>query len=149
MASKLESKKELILSFIEENVPKEKIARQVGCNIKTLNTYLVKWCVHYHGNQGAANYKTFVNSSYIPYERYIKEGVVQTNKLRLKLLREGLKQYECEGCGFSSWRGQPIPLEVHHKNGDKTNNELDNLQLLCPNCHALTSTYRGRNIKKK
>ena len=84
----------------------------------------------------------------MPYAEYIKVGQVQSNKLRIKLLREGLKKPICECCGNEFWNGYPIPLEVHHVDGDKTNNELSNLQILCPNCHALTSTYRGRNIKK-
>jgi hypothetical protein len=50
----------------------------------------------------------------------------------------------CEKCGFSEWLGSPIPLEIHHINGNNTDNRLDNLQLLCPNCHALTNNYRGR-----
>ena len=50
----------------------------------------------------------------------------------------------CEQCGFDVWQGQPIPLEIHHINGINTDNRLDNLQLLCPNCHALTKNYRGR-----
>jgi predicted HNH restriction endonuclease len=45
--------------------------------------------------------------------------------------------------------GNPIPLELHHIDGDKTNNTLENFQLLCPNCHALTDSYRGKNVKKK
>ncbi len=50
----------------------------------------------------------------------------------------------CEKCGLKVWQGQPIPLEIHHVNGDNTDNRLDNLCLLCPNCHALTNNYRGR-----
>ena len=54
----------------------------------------------------------------------------------------------CAGCGLSEWQQQSIPLEVHHKDGDHLNNELDNLELLCPNCHALTENWRGKNIAK-
>lgn len=148
MSSKLELQKDLILNLISKNAPKQKIANLVGCHIKTLNKYLLTNGIEYNGNQGAYGYKTFHNKNYMPYVEYIKIGNVQTNKLRKKLIQEGLKKYQCESCGLNSWQGQPIPLEVHHKDGDKTNNELDNLQLLCPNCHALTSTYRGKNIKK-
>ncbi len=47
------------------------------------------------------------------------------------------------------WEGQPIPLELHHMDGDNTNNALPNLQILCPNCHAMTTYYRGSNKKRK
>ncbi len=50
----------------------------------------------------------------------------------------------CENCNRSEWLGQAIPLEIHHLNGNNTDNRLENLKLLCPNCHALTDNYRGR-----
>ena len=50
----------------------------------------------------------------------------------------------CEKCGLNSWLGQQLPLEIHHLNGNHRDNRLENLQLLCPNCHALTNNYRGR-----
>ena len=99
----------------------------------------------YNGNQGSKNIKTFNHPKYMPYIEYIKVGNVQTNKLRIKLIKEGLKLPICERCKNSKWEGQQIPLEVHHIDGDKTNNKLENLQLLCPNCHSLTETYRGAN----
>lgn len=149
MNSKLSSKKELILSFISENVPKQQIAKLVDCNIKTLDKFLISEGIDYKGNQGSRGYRVRRGQRYVPYKEYIRTCVVQSNKLRIKLLTENLKEYQCESCGFTTWRGNPIPLEVHHVDGDKTNNELCNLQLLCPNCHAQTSTYRGKNIKKK
>lgn len=137
-----------IRKWVEDGVPKSVIACNLNCKVDTLNKYLDRFGIEYHGNRGAKGFKTFNHPQYIPFDEYIKIGVVQTNKLRIKLLKEGLKKHICERCGNSEWEGQPIPLEVHHINGDKTKNELSNLQLLCPNCHALTSTYRGKNIKK-
>lgn len=84
---------------------------------------------------------------YMSYEEYIKTKNPQTNKIRIKLFREGIKEKKCERCGLTQWQGVSIPLELHHKNGNKRNNELSNLEILCPNCHALTETYRGKNIK--
>ena len=46
---------------------------------------------------------------------------------------------------MEKWLGEPIPLELHHKDGDPFNNELDNLSILCPNCHAFTDNYRSKN----
>ncbi len=71
----------------------------------------------------------------------------QSNKLRARLLREGLLQAQCSECKLDRWQNCPIPLELDHIDGDVHNNLLSNLRLLCPNCHALTSTYRGRNTR--
>ncbi|QJW87960.1 HNH endonuclease [Spirosoma taeanense] len=72
----------------------------------------------------------------------------QPHKIKKRLLKEGFKHYACELCGLSEWMSKPIPLELHHKNGIKSDNSLANLELLCPNCHALTDNYRAKNIKK-
>ncbi len=50
----------------------------------------------------------------------------------------------CQGCKNAVWLDQPIPLEVHHIDGNKTNNNFENLTLLCCNCHALTPDWRGK-----
>lgn len=91
--------------------------------------------------------KTDVKSKYIPFAEYIKNKNPQTSKIKQKLLKEGIKKYECECCHNTVWNGAPIVLEVHHKDGNRKNNELDNLQLLCPNCHAMTDNWRGRGKK--
>ena len=75
----------------------------------------------------------------------IENSSYQSYKLKNRLLKEGLKNAKCECCGLTEWRGKPIPLELHHINGNNRDHRLMNLQLLCPNCHALTNTYRGRN----
>ena len=68
------------------------------------------------------------------------------DKLRKRLLKEKIKHHKCECCGRKTWKGRKIPLELHHINGIRNDNRIENLQLLCPNCHALTNNYRGRNI---
>jgi uncharacterized protein YerC len=65
--------------------------------------------------------------------------------LKLRLLGEGLKEKRCERCGISEWRGKPLNMQLHHVNGDGLDNRLENLELLCANCHSQTSTYGGRN----
>ena len=69
-----------------------------------------------------------------------------SNSLRKRLLKEGIKEYKCECCNRTEWLGKPIKLELHHINGVKDDLRIENLQILCPNCHAYTDNYRGKNI---
>ena len=66
-----------------------------------------------------------------------------------KLVKAGLKEYKCEICGITEWTGKPIVLQVHHKDGDNKNNELENIEIVCPNCHSQTDTYAGKNNCKE
>ena len=76
----------------------------------------------------------------------LKNGThYQSHKLRIRLLKEGFKEAYCERCLLAVWQGQPIALELEHIDGNYLNNTLENLKILCPNCHAQTSTYRGKN----
>lgn len=65
--------------------------------------------------------------------------------VKARLIDAGLKERRCESCGLESWLGEPLSLELHHVNGDGQDNRLENLQLLCPNCHRQTDTWGGRN----
>lgn len=69
-------------------------------------------------------------------------------RLRRRLVAAGLKPTHCERCGLSEWQGTPLPLHLDHINGDHTDNRLENLRILCPNCHAITETWAGRNRRK-
>lgn len=91
--------------------------------------------------------QTEEKSRYIPFSEYIKNKNPQTSKIKQKLIKEGIKEAKCECCLNTMWNEMPIVLEVHHKDGNRKHNELDNLQLLCPNCHAMTDNWRGRGKK--
>lgn len=81
-----------------------------------------------------------------PIEALLIAGVYRgRDNLKLRLLKEGLKEVRCERCGVTEWLGQPLSMALHHINGDRLDNRLNNLELLCPNCHSQTDTYSGRN----
>jgi transposase len=65
--------------------------------------------------------------------------------VKQRLVSAGLLELRCQGCGIDSWRGAQLSLELHHVNGDGADNRLENLRMLCPNCHSQTPTWGGRN----
>ena len=81
-------------------------------------------------------------------EIFIQNSNWTSHNIRNKLLKEGLKEHKCEKCERTEWEGEQIPLELHHLNGDHHDNRLENLQILCPNCHAQTDNYSGKSSNK-
>ena len=75
----------------------------------------------------------------------VNSSYTNSNCLRKRLINEGIFEAKCSCCNLTHWMDQAISLELDHINGINTDHSLENLRLLCPNCHALTSNYRGKN----
>ncbi len=84
-----------------------------------------------------------------PISFYLKRGIKVSNSyLKKRLIKEGLLKDECAICGLTNvWNGNPLSLQLDHKNGDSTDNRIENLRLVCPNCHSQTETYCGKAKK--
>jgi len=81
-------------------------------------------------------------------EKYLSNAhSIDPSNLRRLLIRTGIKTAVCEICGLASWMNKPIPLELHHKDGNRYNNILANLMILCPTCHAQITN--GSNVGRK
>lgn len=125
------------------------ILRELGETVNSRNYERLRLTIEEHGIDlsGMPPPKTRGGIPARPLDELLVRGRrVSSTALRKRLLREGIKDHRCELCGLDAWGDHPIPLELDHIDGDRSNNTLGNLRLLCPNCHALTPTYRGRNI---
>ena len=122
-----------------------------GSNPKTVKAKLDLFGVDYSHFTGKTWYRNPENPVYrdkaLP--KLCENSSLPTSTAKELVFKLGLKERRCECCGRTEWNGEPIPLEVHHINGNSTDNRIENLQILCPNCHAQTDHYRGRNVKNK
>ena len=125
--------------WIGENKPKAFICKELKCKPVTLEGYLQKMNLVYAGNAGRKGMSR--GSIYVSAIEYATRDYVKTPVLRQKLIQDGLKKELCELCGYSEWMGKKIPLELHHVDGNRFNNALNNLQVLCPTCHSLTPNH--------
>ncbi len=81
-------------------------------------------------------------------ELLVKGGRTNRSHLKHRLTEEGLKENRCEICGITHWMGDPVSMQLHHKNGDGSDNRLPNLELLCGTCHSQTDTYGAKNANR-
>lgn len=135
----LERKQE-ILQWISEELPNAEIARRLSCKVDTLKSYYKKMGIEYSGNQNRKGMKHYEQR--IPAEQFVL-GNVSNSAKRKRLIDDGIKEAKCERCTLSEWMGQPIPLELHHIDFNHYNNSLDNLQILCSNCHMQVHGYNN------
>ena len=121
--------------------------KPAGGNYKTLKDYLALFDIdtsHFTGQAWSRGGKFMPK---YPLSYYLVEDKrVQGSLLLKRLVSEGIKDWRCERCDLEQWSGKPIPLELHHVDGNSRNNLLHNLESLCPNCHANTYNWRGRAL---
>jgi len=124
-----------------------------GGNYRTIKKGIskLKLCTSHFTGQGHLRGKTHGWAKKIPLSEILVENSTYTNSSRLKdrLIQAGILERVCYSCRMTTWLGKPMPLELEHKNGNPLDHRLENLSLLCPNCHSFTSTYRGGNQKRK
>lgn len=123
-----------------------------GGNYKTLNSKIKEWGLdisHFTGsawNQGE-QFKKFGKKYKLKDVLIDKSPYKSSYHLKERLYKENLKSKQCEECGLTEWNGKEIKFELDHINGDNTDNRIENLKILCPNCHSQTPTFRNKRRK--
>ena len=140
-------RKRELKQWIGENRPKSFLVAEFKCRHTTLNKALQVLGITYHGNMGCKGYKH--DPKRLSAIELSKKRNVNGCVFRKRLIEDGIKKHKCERCKLTKWLDKKIPLETHHIDGNKYNNLLYNIKLLCPNCHALENNNSGACTKKR
>lgn len=144
-------------SLVEESYSIADLCRKLeirpcGGNYKTLHFYIKEYNLdtsHFTGRGWRSGAKMPVRKPKDLNDILVENSYYSSNKLRIRLIKDGFKKHRCEICNLENWNGQKIPLELDHINGNNMDNRVENLRVICPNCHAQTNSYRGKNSKSK
>ncbi|NQV88932.1 MAG: HNH endonuclease [Parcubacteria group bacterium] len=124
-----------------------------GGNYEQIKRYLKEFDIdtsHFRGQGWLKGLKVSTKPAIHLSKILTKNSSYQAYKLKLRLFKEGMKKPQCEFCGWNKKaKDGRIPVELDHINGDRHDHRLENLRILCPNCHSLQPTHRGKNIKRK
>lgn len=122
------------------------MCKELECKQDTLNQYLKLMNIDYAGNMAGVG----ILKSKVELDDIINNKVIfSRHQLKKRLLHLGLLEYKCCECGNTGeWNGNKLSLELDHINGDNKDNRLENLRIMCPNCHSQTPTFRNKNIKR-
>jgi Zn finger protein HypA/HybF involved in hydrogenase expression len=125
--------------------------KPAGGNYATIKSKVKKFgidCSHFSG-QGYLKGKNHDWARKVSLEDIFNgECYTSSHRLKNRLIKEGVFERKCYKCQNREWLGQPIAIELEHIDGKHENNSKENLTLLCPNCHAQTESYRGKNKSK-
>lgn len=144
-----EKSRKIIEEGIQNELPKRVIAAQLNIQLATLDTYLKLLGLNYKGQQAKKGQQKGSNK-YKPASYYIDNKIPVAGCFLLKrLIRDGIKSYKCERCGITEWLGsvENLVLELNHKDSNHYNNNIENLEILCPNCHAIHTRKNNKNKK--
>lgn len=148
MRKDIDNKRDYIIKQLTEGRPRFELCRELGCKYETLRSRLVKWGCDHLKNPSRSGISRPSEWKHVTEYLGVTATYISSHRLKLKLIRDGLKEHRCEVCGLSEWQGKQISLELDHLNGDRFDSRLENLMIKCPNCHSQADTNSGKNIGK-
>ena len=145
----LKERKEFYIKLIKESFSLNEVCKKAGI-VSTTGNYNTLKKIIMEENIDISHFKRIGGNCSCKKrtEEYLINGSnITSYKLKNKLIKEGYKEQRCECCNRTEWMGKPINVELHHINGNNRDNRLENLLILCPNCHSYTENYSGKNQK--
>lgn len=138
--------KERIIEASENNLSAAAAAASLGIKYDTYKKYAQKYGC-FKTNPSGKGIKRDNPLRRIPLQEILegKHPQYKTNNLKLRLYKKGILEEKCSICGLTEWLDKPITLHLDHIDGNCTNHKLENLRILCPNCHSQTDNWCGRN----
>ena len=113
----------------------------LGLHFNTFKKYAIKFNCYVTNQSGKGTNKVVPPKVNLQEILEGKHPQFQTYKLKNRLLKEGVLENKCSVCEITEWNHKKINMELDHIDGDRTNHNIENLRMLCPNCHSQTDTY--------
>ncbi len=141
---------------IAETNEKVGYSRNSTAGYRRINNIIKEYKIdisHFTGQRWSKGTNVLTNdrlkSKYCIDEIFIENSKVSRSHAKTLILKNKLIPYICSECNLTEWRGRILSLDLEHKNGIRNDHRLENLTFLCPNCHSITDTYKGKNKKSK
>ena len=131
----------------EESKSMAEAAVKLGLHFNTFKKYAIKFNCYQTNQSGKGISKPLPPKIELEEILNGEHPHFQTFKLKNRLLKNNILENKCSVCDIEEWNGKKINMELDHIDGNRTNHKLENLRMLCPNCHSQTETYRAKNIK--
>lgn len=138
---------EEFIEITESCLTMAEAARKLGISLKSFRKRAKKLGV-YKPNQGGKGSKQISRPKISLEDIFSNKVPFQSYKLKQRLYKANLKKNQCEICGISEWNNLPIECHLDHIDGNKFNNALENLRIICPNCHSQSETYCFKGGRK-
>jgi 5-methylcytosine-specific restriction endonuclease McrA len=134
-----------LLNAVEASQSMAEVVRRLGLNKSSTTYATLKKDFAHHNIQPQFKKRSRNTIPYTFEEMFCENSTCDRSTLRNRIIKEEIFKYECSECGIIDWNTKPLTMQLDHIDGNPHNHKLDNLRMICPNCHGQTETWCGKN----